>query len=340
MSKKRRLALSGIFGISFFVISCGGSGNVFEPLADKNSNESCKVEVSQNLDKGNYDAVISSSCASDFDKGAAYLGKAGFDIKNVVDRLIDGNKQGGDAIDLYVKALVPQVKPETLDYLDMAEFYYSKIQNSDGKFYTSITQSLKSLTLIKSVITSSGTGQDGDLNKECDLNNNGTPDDVDATACALELAGNGSISGTCSVSGITVSDKGDINIGGQNYRGVHFEFNVSVPSCPSTYKKVYYKADDGNYYLATTSGECKDDNGETWPCPVKSENNKDFVDVLDKNVESMVSNIQSAITNQKSDIKESIEKIRDEIKSSCYDSLNYKQCISQQIANYIKKIKK
>lgn len=338
---KKSLRKAGVIFLCSLIYSCGGNGNLFEPMADKNSTESCKVSVSQNLDKGNYDAVISSPCASDMDKGAAYLGKAGFDIKNVIDRLVDGSKSKDSAIDIYIKAMVPEVKPETLDFLDMAESHYSKVQNVDGNFYLSITQTLKTLTLIKSVITFSGTGdKSGELKESCDLNNNGIPDDVDATACALEIAGNTSISTSCSITGLVIQDKGNIQIGGQNYRGVvfKFKFNIYSSSCPTEYKKVYYQ-EGGYYYVVTTSGECKDSNGNLWPCPVRNENNKDFVGVIYRSIDSMVENIQLAIPSQKSDIKDSIDKIRDEIISGC-ENPEDRQCISKKISDYIKNIKK
>ncbi|MCX7738628.1 MAG: hypothetical protein N2Z80_04345 [Hydrogenothermaceae bacterium] len=330
-SKLGVLALSSIL-----VLGCGGNGNVFEPLADKSSTEACKVDVSQNLDKGNYDAVLSSSCASPIDKGAAYLGKAGFDITDVIDRLIDGSKpdRSKDAVDLYVKALVPQVKPDTIEMLDKAEESYRQSNTPDGEFYTAITQSLKGLTLIKTVIVSGS--ESGKLMSECDLNKNGVPDDVDATACALQMAGGTKVPASSTPEQCPTFITSQLTFKSEGYLGITFRFTGSKQNCLTEYKKVYYKDSKGIYWLATTSGVCKATEQQTgktedWPCPVGGKN-QDFVKTVSTNFDSMVDLIGRTIKID-SDIRKSIENIK---KEACgYD----KECTSEEIANYIKNIK-
>ncbi len=331
--KKRKVGISLIALSSMALFSCGGGGNVFEGLADKNSYEACRFEVSQNLDKGNYDAVLSSSCANPLDKGAAYFGKAGFDIKDVIDRLIE--QQGSsDTADTYIKALVPEMNPDKYGFLDSAVAEYSKLSNNDdAKFYLSLVSAMKALSTMKSVI--------GEIKTECDLNNNDKPDDVDATVCMFErVSNNNSVSpnstGTCSAAGIPYSTSTALTFSTDTtttYLGIVFTFSGSQEGCLNQYKKLYYKTSTGTYQPATTVGECEPIGvNEKWPCPYAQK--KDLVENIQENLDQAVNLITELLGNKNPDLKKSIEELRQEVCGT--DGV----CSTDEIKNYINKIKK
>ncbi len=70
---------------------------MFVGCSDKSSPEACLHQVTMDLDSGNYDAVLASSCAGAMQRGAAYFGKGGFDIKDVINRFSEANGIGGIA---------------------------------------------------------------------------------------------------------------------------------------------------------------------------------------------------------------------------------------------------
>ncbi len=330
--KKRKVSISLIALSSMALFSCGGGGNVFEGLADKNSYEACRFEVSQNLDKGNYDAVLSSSCANPLDRGAAYFGKAGFDIKDVINRLIE--QQGSsDTADTYIKALVPEMNPDKYGFLDSAVAEYSKLSNNDdAKFYLSLVSAMKALSTMKSVI--------GEIKTECDLNNNGKPDDVDATVCMFErVSSNNSVSpnstGTCSDARIRYSTSTDLTFSTDTtttYLGIVFTFSGSQQGCLNQYKKLYYKTFTGTYQPATTVGFCKASDNQDWPCPYAQK--KDLVKNIEENLDQAVNLITELLGNKNQDLKKSIEDLKKEVCGA--DGV----CSADEIKNYINKIKK
>lgn len=326
--KKRKVGISLIALSSMALFSCGGGGNVFEGLADKNSYEACRFEVSQNLDKGNYDAVLSSSCANPLDRGAAYFGKAGFDIKDVIDRLIE-QEGSSDTADTYLKALVPEMNPDKYGFLDSAVAEYSKLSNNDdAKFYLSLVSAMKALSTMKSVI--------GEIKTECDLNNNNKPDDVDATVCMFEKANSVSLNptGSCGTgTGIsylttTLNFSSDP---GTEYLGIVFTFSGSQQGCPSQYKKLYYKTSTGTYAPATTVGFCKASDNQDWPCPYAQK--KDLVENIQENLDQAVKLITELLGDKNPDLKKSIEDLKKEVCGT-------DGCSADDIKNYINKIRK
>lgn len=328
--KKRKVGISLIALSSMALFSCGG-GNVFEGLADKNSYEACRFEVSQNLDKGNYDAVLSSSCANPLDRGAAYFGKAGFDIKDVIDRLIE--QQGSsDTADTYLKALVPEMNPDKYGFLDSAVAEYSKLSNNDdAKFYLSLVSAMKALSTMKSVI--------GEIKTECDLNNNDKPDDVDATVCMFEKANSVSSNsiGSCGTgTRISYSTSTTLNFSSDTtttYLGIVFTFSGSQQGCPSQYKRLYYyQTSTGTYQPATTVGECEPIGvSEKWPCPYAQK--KDLVENIQENLDQAVNLITELLGDKNPDLKKSIEDLKKEVCGT-------DGCSADEIKNYINKIKK
>lgn len=271
---------------SFVVLSCI-SLLIIASCSDKNSPEACRYQTTMNLDTGNYDAVLGSSCADAMQRGAAWFGKAGYDIKDVLNRFIDTNKNNSQSdLNIYMTALIGTVRSSTLDDLDNAKTNYAAVPPSseyykDALFYTSLVDVMKSLSLIKIVIPNIETN--GQLNMSCDKNGNGVPDEADATACALTAAQNISTGSalSCSQASYTRSSPVDIilyedqalltRITG-TYSGLTITISgTSTPACATTqYKRLLYQnpVNPAQYWGATTTLEtCFGSDGNPWSCP-------------------------------------------------------------------------
>jgi hypothetical protein len=335
MSRKKAFNLLSLCLLAVLFYSCGS--NAFKGIADDSSQEACRYEVTKNLDSGNWDAVLNSSCADSMQKGAAYFGRAGFDIKDVINRLSEasGEEEGKD-LNIYLKALVPKVTEQTLNDLSMAKSEYGNVSPKDphykdAQFYISLVDTSYSLSLMKIVIDSDG---DGAISN-CDINGNGVPDDADATACALMASGQSDpTSGNCGSSiSANYTATTDITFNGKSgtYRGLTINITGSGGTCPTTYKNLLYKNKiDGKYYyyVATTSGTCTAINDGEWPCPIEQNGEPlDLVSAIDESINSAINFLSNALPSDV-DVTQAIKEIRDK---ACGGDT----CTSQEIANYI-----
>lgn len=245
----------------FLAIGCG---------SDKNSNEACLYETTMNLDRGNYDAVLASSCANSMQKGAAYFGKAGYSAIDVINRFSETSSSTSTTTDLntYMNALTGKVTENTLTNMNSAKSDYcayiggATIDTATGQcdycasiggtidtatgecinvnqtvpnyqdalFYISLVDAVKSVSLIKIVADSTGLGS---LTLDCDKNNNSVPDDLDATACALLISANQ----PCVNEVTTTRDVSPLTFADKNgtYRGIDMTVNdLNGPSGSTT----------------------------------------------------------------------------------------------------------
>ncbi|MCX8075516.1 MAG: hypothetical protein N3C57_00640 [Aquificaceae bacterium] len=368
--KNLLLALFVAGGISS-MYSCGGGGNTFDSLADKNSTEACKFQVSQDLDKGRYDAVLNSACATHMDRGAAYFGKAGFDVNDVIDRLIEaGGKQNVNSIDTYVKDLIPDdVNEDTLTYLDNAIREYTlaagenpqsqsllesqQVQASavrDARFYRSIVSMARGVATIKVVTPVSTTNAGTNARPlSCDINRNNTPDDIEALACALYVQHSVNLtsaatSGACNVRdnlSYNYSTTTDFTLSNRpgTYKGITVNISgTPTTGCGSEYRLLFYKRQDNTYRLAATNSRsnqvCSIGN-QQWPCPIIRNNNPlDFVDTVSNSFVRMVDDIARSIASTNPDLRREIERI----KQDACGPVNPNECTADEIRNYINKI--
>ena len=340
---------------------------IIASCSDKSSPEACKYQTTMNLDTGNYDAVLGSSCADDMQKGAAWFGKAGYDIKDVLNRFIDTNKDNTQSdLNIYMTALIGNVKSSTLDNLDKAKTNYGAVPPSseyykDALFYTSLVDVMKSLSLIKIVIPNLETN--GQLNLSCDKNGNGVPDEADATACALTAAQNISTGTTTSCNQASYVRSTPVNLTlyldqahqtpiTGTYSGLTITINgTGTPSCTATqYKRLLYQSQSNpaQYWGATTTPDlCFGSDGNQWYCPVTGQN-QDLVTALDTSIFGAVSSLSSSITSTSSDLQASVNQIHtDACKTPCPASCSAPACpascvsgattycSSQDISNYI-----
>lgn len=334
-------------GVLLFLVSCGS--NAFKSVSDENSDEACRYKTTQNLDSRNYDAVLSSTCADSMQKGAAYFGKAGYDIKDVINNLSTAQDKT-DPLTLYMSSLTGIVTDSTLTNLDNARTEYTKITTTstnykDAQFYISLVDSVKSLSLMKVVIDDDG---DGKLST-CDINTNKVPDDADAASCALLV----SAGQDCSSVNATSTQTSDIKIQGKSgtYRGLTITITIKgtqTATCPSTYKKLLYRDSTGIFWVATTlSGEnCTDIDSNTWPCPIEQNSIPlDLVSTIDTSLTNAINSLGNAIpTTTGTDVQDSINKIKSE--KCCTEpgedpnNVSTCTCTSSEIANYLQTIKK
>lgn len=328
--KTRNIVLPVLL-LAFLMYGCGN--NLFSSIADDDSNEACIYETSKNLDAGNYDSVLASSCIDSLQKGAAYLGKSGFDVIDVINSLSEAENTSDD-LNTYLKSLVSTVSEDSLGYLESSANAYDEIlaasdSYEDAQFYKSIVKSLRSLSLLKLVTDIDG---DGSLSS-CDNNGNGTPDDVDAVACSLiDLLS----PGTCT--GATAVRTGDISIQGKTgtYRGLTLTISgTATPSCPADYKQLHYLVTGTTYGAATvTSDTCQEESPDatrTWPCPVESGTEVlDLVEAFDEAITDSIDALGNAF-DMNNDVFDSIQEIKTE---ACPSGT----CSSDDIANYINDI--
>lgn len=342
--------------------------------SDKSSPEACRYQTTMNLDTGNYDAVLASSCADGMQKGAAWFGKAGYDIKDVLNRFIDANENnqgstGGATqsdLNIYMTALIGNVTSSTLIYLDNARMNYSSVPASsefykDALFYTSLVDIMKSLSLIKIVIP--GIETNGQLNLSCDKNGNGVPDEADATACALIAAQNISTGATitCRQANYAPSAPAPITLYEDQalqtritgtYSGLTITIlGTSTPACTTTqYKRLLYQSpsNSAQYWGATTTSDtCFGSDGNQWNCPVTGAN-QDLVTALDTSIYSAISTLASSVTTTNTDLQDSVNQIHaDACKTPCPTPCTAPvcpasclsgattYCSSQDVSNYI-----
>ena len=311
----------------------------FFGCANKNSTEACIHEVSMNLDKGNYAAVLSSSCANDMMKGAAAFGLAGFDAHSVINSfiktgVISGATSSTSSLNVYMTSLVTNATDTTLTFMDDAVSAYSNVTTTsttgsytsdnyqDAQFYISLIDAVKSLTLIKLVLPNI-LGTNGNLNTSCDANNNSVPDDADATACALVASAiiSSPVATTLKCTGATyvrsnpvdliISDLSGSVITG-TYSGLVTTMTGTgvITGCTVTganpsstsYKRLLYKTATGQYFVATTTNDiCNGSDGGTWPCPiVQSGQPLDLVSAVDQALTTSVNSLSSSLTSSAS----------------------------------------
>jgi hypothetical protein len=297
----------------------------FVGCSDKSSDEACLHQVTMDLDHGNYGAVLASSCASAMQRGAAYFGKGGFDIKDVINRFSEANDTSSTQTDLniYMTALVKQVSDTTLTNLDSAGTEYGNIPTTsesyqDAQFYVSLVDAMKSLSLLKLIIDSDG---DGTLNTACDTNGNGNADEIDAASCALyesagqscsTLNGSGTVTITQDISTITLAGKSG------TYRGLVITVSgVPSTSCPSPnqYKKLLYLQNTNWFTATTTAQSCQEespDSTRSWPCPVETGGQPlDLVTTIDTTLNDSINSLSSSLTTTTaSDMEQSINDIK------------------------------
>ena len=328
----RKLFVTGGFVVLAFVLILASCSS------DKNSTEACRYETTLNLDKGNYDAVLASSCADFMQLGAAWFGKAGFDIKNVLNGFIDANSNSGSGttksdLNIYMTSLTGNIKSSTLTNLDNARSQYGMLVSTDegykdSQFYISLVDAVKGLSIIKLVIQD----PNGSIDSSCNLNGNTSADGIDATACALKVSVNqtcDSIASSPTITYTTVSGLTINKLDGTPYAMTFTALNILTGPTGSNsatcgqYTKILYPdvaSPSGLSVATTTQDKCTgsslnpfDAEGK-WPCPIEDPNYLNFVSAIDSSISSAISGMDSSLSSSSTgstpDVQQSVNDIK------------------------------
>jgi hypothetical protein len=336
--------------VKLYILLAASFSLLFLGCSKKNSDEACKHETTMNLDSGNYDAVIASGCADAMQKGAAWFGKAGFDVPNVLNRFIQTGVVSGQTatnsnLTAYMTNLVGKVDEGSLSDLDNSATQFNSIPANgepykDAQFNVSLVEMVKSLSLMKLIVSDIT----GNLNTSCDINANTVTDGADAGSCALIAAARISTGATTTCGdNTTYSPTTPVDITFPGKGGVYSGLVVTVQGtattiCPNELKKLLYKdTTTGKYWaVATAPDPCTGSDGNSWPCPIE-QNGKplDLVSAIDESLISSVSSLNSALTAtgaSTTDVQQSIQNIQTQ---ACPSGT----CTSTDIASYLQTIK-
>lgn len=310
------ILLISLAALVFIVFIGCGDGNYLESISNDDSASACQYQVSIDLDSGNYDAVIASSCANHMDRAAAYLGKAGFKVIDIVNKMIDAN-DSGSPMDVYMNELIGNVSTQDLMSLDNSRRYYSMVNAANGYspdivsdalfLKSSLVSTTVSFSFIKSSIDPDGDG----VISSCDTDGNSVPDEVDAMSCALIFAGGAT---DCLSLGFTVDDS--------TYRSLSFPaysnfYNglvmtgIANASCPdSTYNQLLY---DSNTVAVTSLEKCVDPTYPSveWNCPFEDSTGspEDLLSVFNDAIQNSITTLESLGFDEESEVYAAINTI-------------------------------
>jgi len=337
------------------VIGCGGYDSV--GLSDKNSTEARRYEILKAIDVGNYDYVIQ-ILSSDLTYGgaftqdegrmnlaAAYVGKAGFDISEIVAEVIEANRTADDFKN-FVKALSAKVGTLGTLYLSKASDLYRSISpgcnpapsediKKDACFYKGVVDIAAAAVGIMNLVS--------DIEKwlspqGCseDANQNGVGDEADASACAIEYGVNGS----CTVKGANlISVNSSLTFTDRNNYTYTFELvrvEISGTGCSNT-NPFYRLIEASSRKLAVTEGFCDtnfqpcsapDPGSGCYPCPIVDEGNA--LDVTENIVNTMESSLQAVESLVQG--TEAEQAVRDFITEVCGAD---EVCSDSELASYL-----
>ena len=321
-----------MYKLMAFLLLTASISPLFFGCSDKNSQEACEYAVTMNLDRGNYDAVLASSCTNSMQRGAAYLGKAGFSMTNVINAFSRTGSGGTSqsSLNIYMNYLIGRVDESTFTALDNARTEYGSIPPTavtynDALFNLGIADVVKSLSLLKIVLDSSGSGT---ISTACDRNSNTKPDEIDASMCAFETSAGVS----CTTANTTLTtDSSNILISNatntaQIYPGTYRGLLISVTgtgtnisSCPTStqYSYLLYQRSAGPPAIwapAPSAGgpaACLGSDALTWPCPIIQNNQPlDLVTTFDSSLTSGITAISTSLTATMTDLETAVQNIK------------------------------
>ncbi|WP_457568285.1 hypothetical protein [Desulfurobacterium sp.] len=345
----RKLIFLSVLAGAVFLSGCNG----MEAISNKDSTEACEYKVTEALDKQNYDeaiALLNGECRDAFTSsernvnlGAAYLGKAGYDIPSLVSDILNSNDDS-DPLSAFLKSIADGQSGKNLIYLTKARDYYLKalgsvncsspnltLMEQDACFFKGIADFAQAATSFVTLFEST-LGEDvaeaieswadnTTLTCEQDTDENDFPDSAQFSACALEYAATGS---TTNCDGFASLGNFTFGYSNKTFEVVKFTINATA-NCTSEGNHVDYKVIDKTSVtpvVALTSGYCYAANGtacdaanETsncFPCPVVSDN--ETLTVTDSLVE-LLNNGTSTVASVTgdTDVEESLLDIKRDI---------------------------
>jgi hypothetical protein len=246
----------------------------FSGCGEDQSDDACVFGIQRDLDKGNFDAVIAAldnnaTCNGALTQNnawlnlaAAYMGKSGLTISNLLGAVVDSNNS--DAMGSFMKSFAASASAEGLQNLKNAKTIYGYIdsnctgsesgQAAEACLYSglsTLTETIGSLSAIvgKETLELISTT----LTTSTDSDSDGTADQLEITACAIENASQAA-PGTCS-GDPTVASCGTAS---PNINGTVYSCRLYTLGTNSAYKLIY------NSSVLTTDGLTKTDGSS---CP-------------------------------------------------------------------------
>jgi len=249
---------------------------------------SCRFEVQNDLDTGNFDAAISAlegACATAFTQSdryfnlaSAYMGKSGFGAIDVVSIMLDSDNGNDDAFASFTKSVGNSASDSSLAYLDTAKKYYLLSVNPDlnltnvnikalcdanvtsgnsrmenACFYIGFNQTFQATTTITYLTKDVDT-----LVESINNDQNNTPLDMQASLYALALATDGNYT-LPNNSNITATA---VTIMNSPYAHLKVNINDSSSNLHTFYRLAKNTTRDANSTVIT-HGYCTSDGNRT-----------------------------------------------------------------------------
>ncbi len=298
-----------------------------------------RLAIQQMLDQGDYTGVIAaleSSANSDDDfiaLGAAYMGKAGVSLTNIVSAMASTNDATDDGFATFVNSIAGISTSSAITDLGKSADNYRKVVGDCASL--TLSDSAKDICLYIGLGATARTAVTidslvGDIST---FGNDTTDDKLTASACAMQYAYNGSTGTGCTINN-TVSDV--------NFTVINKIYKPLVIN--TDYH--YLMTTDGSNRTILTNGYCSaesfsprvDDYNNTavpslYACPINEDPAADeltasgvLVDILNEGMES----IGAAVTE---DIQEDVDEFKCEILGGTYDEFN--GCVGANITQDI-----
>ncbi len=336
----------GVFSVLFLLITAS--------CTVEDSKEAYRYEILKALDSGDYDKVIEllenqekyqkafSKDELNLNLAAAYIGKAGYDVNTIINDIIETDSEG-DAFKIFAQAISNKASGNAIKYLNKALEKYLSILNGvscdtpdnltdyqkDACFLKGLIETAKGTNSLVLIIEENPDERADTIEKwvkgvqtctEDDRNANSIPDEIDATACAIEYANNG----TCSIPNTTLSTSSvTFTDGNSNFNYTLLTIQINPDStCTGITTGTFYKLvlntdvvlTDG--YCDTNFNPCQSPDGVTcFPCPVVQDTTNltvedTIVDTINTGVDSVISSLPEDV---KSDVEQNLQEFKREI---------------------------
>ncbi len=337
---KRALMVLLMGTVALALLSCSGYNT------GDSSAEARRYEILQALDSGNYDFVIQAlepdptydgaftSEEGRLNLAAAYVGKAGFDINDIVKSMINssGQQQNND-FQNFISTLSETIGGKGYPLLDQATVQYKNIIpdctltsltdiQKDACFYRGIVDATKAATATGLIVGDI----DSWLNPQgCtdDANNDNISDGAQATACAIVYAENSATDCGDSDTTTNLASQGNVIFNTSTGQVTLELTEITIgPAGPCTTSNTFYNLITNNGEVVVTDGTCDTNlnpctgtpSGGCYPCPVFDPNGQPYT-VVNTVVDAIGSSADAltALLPQNSDVSQSIQDFLTEV---------------------------
>lgn len=296
-----------------------------------------RLETQQMLDDEDYEGVISklSSSATTDDEhialGAAYMGKAGLSLSNIVGALAEDSQSGGEFAG-FIKSIKKTSSSTALSDLDVAINYYQKVvQNACISNAQNLSDSQKDICLFIGLASTSSAAVTidliaGDIEK---FGSDTKDNKLTASTCAMQYAFDRNAT-ECSV-----TPESNVTFSASNK--TYTPLLVTVNSDTDTPKNNYrYLMNDANRTVLT-NGFCTNSDfttrietysGGLYACPINETNTSKELTTAGVLVDVLNNGIGAVSSASSEDTQESVDEFKCEILggsyngNSCTENLN------------------